>query len=185
MRDKTLKLLASKIASRKSVGIDTGIIFIGHGDKDYLPSFEEHTVFGISPAGISSVKKRRLFIDSENRSSIATLAQDDVIKAFPHGANPSILNDMEYDLTTTMGLFMDEILKVIPEREKERIKEIGVNIIPSWFKGFYHDLDNEYREPVEQAIGHLSKDEMAGSVEALVESTSIRRHVLMVGMRGV
>ncbi len=176
-RDKVLKLLAFKIASHRSVGIDTGIIFAGYGDKDYLPSFEEHTVFGISPVGLNCVKKRRLSIDSENRSSIATFAQDDVIKAFLHGANPSILSDMEYDLTTTMGLFMDEILKVIPEGEKERIKELGVRFIPSWFQEFYHDLDNEYREPVEQAIGHLSKDEMAGLVEALVESTSIRRHV--------
>lgn len=177
LKNRVLRCLASNIVSGRSVGFDTGIVFMGYGDQDYFPSFEEHTVFGISPVGLNSVQERRLTIDSENRSSIVTFAQDDVIRAFLHGANPSILNNMEYDLTKTMTQFMDEILKVVPEEEKERIRELGIDLIPSWFQGFYHVLDNEYREPVEQAIGHLSKDEMAALVEALVGSTSIRRHV--------
>ncbi len=176
-RNKVLRSFAYNIMSCESVGLDTGIIFMGYGDREYLPSFEEYTVFGISPQGLSSVKARCSTINSEKRSSVSTFAQDDVIQAFLHGANPRILNDMEYRLTVMMGKFMGEVLKVVPEKEKGRIRELGIRFIPSWFQGFYRGLDNEYREPVEQAIGRLSKGEMATLVEALVGSTSIRRHV--------
>lgn len=166
--DEVIHILAGRIVTGKSVGIDTGIVIAGYGRKDVLPSYEEQTIHGI----FNSTVSRRLVsegrVDGKNRSVIRTFAQDNTVKALIEGMDPSVSALLREALCDVMASIV----------HKQGIRDVKISRrVDDIVDSLVGKLTTGYRAPIERMMTHLLPEDMAEFAESLVNATSLKARI--------
>lgn len=175
----------------------SGVVIAGYGSSDIYPSlhaFEMELVFD----GKLKYRRKEDYCSVKDKGArVFPFAQDDVVQAFTYGVDPGVDAFAQIFLEKTFNAFSQMLLAEIgkqldssnlkPVYVREQIKNSvrqlvdNPDIIQSLLKSYRKDMiDYQFKEhyiPIIRMVEHLSKEELAGMAEALVNITSLKRRV--------
>ncbi len=164
--------------------ISTGIVFVGFGEKQLLPSLVELCVDGrtASKARAWTERERDLNSPKEGSAFVIPFAQSDIAYLFVEGLLPQFKTYVERvlmkSLTKKSEMLVDEYVPDADKAvEKARQNTIDKAQTKEFMKQFGKFRDNSVVNPMMDVIQSLPKEEMAAMAEALVDITSLRRKV--------
>lgn len=163
----------------------TGIVFAGYGEQDIFPTMIHIHIVGVINNVVCYSVKGKQYITEDNPSSIAPLAQEDVMHAFLFGINNNYIdyiskeirkkiekciNDMEDDL------FAQDAKCLIQTKLLDSTNELIPNIAQT--------AQTYYFEPIIQSITALPIPDLALLAESMINITSLRRKIALDGNTG-
>lgn len=178
-----LRLVACK---QNILGVNTGVVFAGYGDKEYFP-----VVLAFKVQGFSNGKLR--FAPNLEKSAAAgqsglhAYAQEDEVMTFTQGVNPVLLQT----ISDSFNLVLDNIQTTIAglidanvngdDHHKQALKQQIIDCrIQSWQEAnntVSTAMRSNHFDKVTQMIEFLPKDELAYMSESLVNMTAFKRKV--------
>jgi len=191
-RSKLRDLLIEAFSNCILDGISSGVVIAGFGENELLPVVRAFRVEGIAKldqkgAGWEILK----YAEDDARSSHADInaavipyAQGEMVCRFMDGVDPDYVAAEDEFLTQ---LFADYAAKVASqldryeEKEKAKIRlklsRYGKRMTKEFSKHMEEFAQNKFADPTVEAVGRLSKSELAVMAEALVYVTSLKRKV--------
>lgn len=182
LKIKTFLLHALKF--REKLTNYTGLIFVGYGDDEIYPK--------LLPINVSFLFKDRLryFIDEEslgeisnyNNAAICPFAQTDVMSTILTGVDPSLDNTYLTNFKEAFDKYNKELIKISDEENAEAIKaQIQAFNIDSIIEEYANKIGEarrkNYIEPLLNAVGNLSKEDLAEMAESLIYLTYLKRRI--------
>lgn len=166
--------------------IDTGLIFVGYGNKDIYPS--------LIPINVSMVidKTLKYFIDEEriaridNNGSFAYIcpfAQTDAIQTIIRGVNPDFYQIISNVIKNYVEGYNNEVEKYINKEtgDKELSKNIPKFNVSSTIQSIIDNIHQmtfvQYTKPLIDTVAALDKEDMANMAESLISLTSLVRRM--------
>ena len=161
----------------------TGLVFIGYGVSEIFPS--------LIPLQISFVVDNRLryFVDESRKthislqteSAIRPFAQTDVINTILTGIDPSLSDLYTNHFQLFLNRYNEFIIEQIGESNPhlvQRIQNIDIqNIVNQYTTKNAEIARLRYIEPLMNAIGTLSKEDLAEMAESLIYLTYLKRRI--------
>lgn len=161
----------------------TGLIFIGYGVLEIFPS--------LIPLQISFVIGNRLryFVDENTKinishqsgSAIRPFAQTDVINTILTGVDPSLSDLYTNNFKDFLNGYNNFLLQQIGESNPllvQQIRGIDVQNIVNQYAQKNEDIKRiKYIEPLMNAVGTLSKEDLAEMAESLIYLTYLKRRI--------
>ena len=162
-----------------------GLVFAGYGEQEIFPQMIHIHIFGIINNVVCYFIKGRQCITGDNPSSIAPLAQEDVMHTFLFGINNSYIdyinkeirqkiekciNDMEDDL------FAQDAKCLIQNKLLDSTNELIQNVAQT--------AQTNYFKPIMQSITALPIHDLALLAESMINITSLRRKIALDGNTG-
>jgi len=159
----------------------TGIVIAGFGEKEILPEIrtyyiecliENKLVFALNQG--KSEKCER------NTVAVIPFAQDEVVKTFIEGIEPSLFRVMQESFEEILEEFPKLIAQHIEPALKTKQKEIAKlrdMLLDAYYESIADTIRNEHIFPVLRTVGVLPKEELAAMAETLVNLTSFKRRV--------
>lgn len=181
-----LRELLSEVLHRTYFRIETisGIVFVGFGEKDVFPGVIEFHTRGIADNRLWYLPARNVWVERDNRSTIAPFAQSEMVSTFMEGIDPRYAEFMKASLAELFGAYADKISNAIPnlsDAQRAKLKADLEKATHQQIAQFNQGLDNyriaKHVQPVLSMISVLPKDELARVAEALVNLTSFKRRV--------
>ncbi|MCL1993006.1 MAG: hypothetical protein FWG66_08670 [Spirochaetes bacterium] len=142
----------------------SGVVMVGFGEREIFPAICSTKIFGRLGLDLVHEAVDSDSITDEGQSLIAPFAQTDVINTFLRGIDFELQDRIE-------NLFIDILQKIGLEDEpmKEQI-EFFIDSINQMKK-------KHYTGPILDIVGSLPAVNLAEMAEALINITSLRRHV--------
>jgi hypothetical protein len=182
--EQLIDLIASVIASRRSGGLNSGVVVAGFGTDDIYPQVSGLSIDGMEADRLLYSRERTVAVDSENRAWIIPFAQQEMVHTFMEGVDPELL-ELFSQATLDMLQGMASILVTeLRPRGNKRGKDVAEKL-DATVKFLHEELlrrltekrQLDYNAPVMQIVAALPKDELAGMAEALVNLTKFKRRV--------
>ncbi|UTW52243.1 hypothetical protein KFF05_02360 [bacterium SCSIO 12827] len=169
--NKLVDILVSYLTKKWSDTGETGIVITGFGSEEIFPNLYCYECTGLFGGVVWRRQKYEVNIDSNDVSAtLIAFAQTDVAKTFIDGIDPEIA----------------EVFHGIMARSFKEVKKIARNkkvsaLTDELMKNFYEEFEKfrfaKHVRPMLQMIDVLPIDELARLSEALVNITSLKRHV--------
>lgn len=161
----------------------TGLIFVGYGVSEIFPS--------LIPLQISFVIENRLryvtdegmrtHISLQNESVIRPFAQTDVINTILTGVDPSLSDLYTNNFKDFLNGYNNFLLQQIGESNPllvQQIRSIDVQNIVNQYAQKNEEIKRiKYIEPLMNAVGTLSKEDLAEMAESLIYLTYLKRRI--------
>ncbi|MDP4024155.1 hypothetical protein Q8W71_16115 [Methylobacterium sp. NEAU 140] len=182
---KTLRAYAGMfLAKTEFSSYRTGLVFAGFGDKERCPSLEAIETDGIINGRLKYVGKESIDIGRRPpQADILGFAQDDMMKSFLDGADPSVkkyFDDLIGDIITETSR---EVLNAMLNN-KTKVDQTLVSMAPviSKMQGDYIKKTDDYIKkyssaPIKDMIRLMPRQEMSTLASSLIEITSLKRKV--------
>jgi len=147
---------------------NTGIVFAGYGSKEIYPSVIEFSLFARLGNNVlhSDFNKSDM---SESNAWINPYAQHDVINTFVRGIDPYLREGIEEE----MEELMNKVIGIVGKNNKTKIDKLKKEFI----EHIDEVIEEAYKGPIMRIVGSLPKSDLAEMAEALVNLTSLRRHM--------
>jgi hypothetical protein len=174
-----LSILSCVLVSKNRIRSPTGIVIAGYGSEDVYPSYVELIVNGVFYDGLNYHVQSEVKIGVDRPSWIEAFAQDDVVQTYLYGLDPDLFGGMENNIRHMLDALTNTLFEILEGDDKklEEIKRLNKRNVERYMERFQDHCEKYYLRPTEEAICHLSKDEMASMAESLVNFTSLKRHV--------
>jgi hypothetical protein len=163
-----IKLNIKKLET-KNLYVYTGLILTGYGDNDIYPSVCNIRLFGRLGKNLIHQKYAILKIEDEDEAIIYPVAQTDVIYTFTRGIDPSFERQWKEKLDD----FTQKILELTENEKSNEITKLKEKLIEE----MNDYLEENYRGPIFKIVGSLPRINLTEMAEALINITSLRRHV--------
>ena len=186
-----LKYIAIRALVCSTLPIDngTGVVIAGFGDQEIFPHVESYGIGGMVNNKLIHVKYNSAEINSGNNyATIMPFAQREMVDTFMRGIDPNYQSAQEGFFDEMAGEYAETALQELElagysvadrEQLKSKISSIGekaLGILREKLNAY--SMDN-YISPILSAVSFLPKDELSVMAEALVNLTSLKRHVTM------
>ena len=183
-KEKLKRVFFEHLRSRYFLNFFTGLIFVGFGDSEIFPS--------LIPLNISGVIDNRIryFIDEngvakvglEMGSAIRPFAQTDVINTVLSGVDPSLdniyINQFRDFFVKYNQAVVNSFAGDVKTAVSEGLRNIDVdNLTREYGKQMQLVLQNNYVEPLMDAVASLSKEDLAEMAESLIYLTYLKRRI--------
>ena len=170
-KKKLIDILVIYLTKKWSDRGETGIVITGFGVDEIFPNLYCYECTDLFGGVVWRRQKYEVNIDSNDVSAtLIAFAQTDVAKTFVDGIDPEIL-DVFHKI---MGASFKEVKKVA---RNKRVSELSDELIKHFFEEFEKFRYAKHVRPMLQMIEVLPVDELARLSEALVNITSLKRHV--------
>lgn len=149
----------------------TGLVIAGYGKIEPFPTVMNYKVEGIFQSKLKHKLSECITIGNKETDYIsATLpfAQSDMINTFMHGIDPEIQMFLNNEKISTQNEF-DKAN--IPDPYKSLFK----NTLDNNYNNFIKFIADNYQEPFNRLVSHLSLQELALMGETLISLTSFKR----------
>lgn len=185
-RDKrALVSIAIEMLSRNYIGpLQSGLVFAGFGDEEYLPSLVGFDVEGMTLQQPRSVQSHSLIVNSEASAYVVPFAQQEVVHSFMQGIDANLLEFIEHSTRDLFSGAVTEILRLVSENDSQLGDHLaGVSgatdtVLAGLFSA-WRQRQQDFWAPVVANVSSLPKDELAAMAEAFVNLTKFRRRVAM------
>jgi len=162
----------------------TGIVVAGFGDKEMFPSLARVEVDGVVDGKLRYREFPVIDIDRAGpQADILGFAQEDMIKSFLDGIDPSVRKFIENVVSTSIEQTFDAVSNAIITDPKKAAAFKGaiqgqVDKIVSGVKSSIDDHVEEYSaNPIRDMVKSMPKQELATLASSLIEITSLKRKV--------
>jgi len=142
----------------------SGIVMVGYGEREIFPSVCSVRIFGRLGNDLihEAVDSNR--ITDEGQSMVIPFAQRDVINTFIRGIDTGLQNNLT-------RLFIDVLKKI-------GLDDDSIKQLTEYFLDKIEQMKTEnYRNPILEIVASLPTINLAEMAEALINITSLRRHV--------
>lgn len=148
------------------IGLRTGIVIAGFGEKELFPSVVSGEFMGIFLDQLKYKKIYEISVDDTNTCSVVPFAQYDIIHSFMEGMDIEVLDQIELTIDEFLEKYKDEqrssCLEELKTTIKERIAESSrVNHV----------------DPIMSTIEIAPKEELARMAETLINVAAFRRNL--------
>lgn len=176
-----MELYFNHLRTTNFIGIETGIVFGGFGEKEIYPSLVSIMVSDVLDNRCRYYNFDECEISDNNNGAIMPYAQTDVINMFIKGIDPeidsiylSVFKKLLQEYTDTIvGLLNDENHELA-----ERITALDLSTISQEFENQLHQLKREKQiAPTIDTVAILSKEDLAEMAESLIYLTYLKRRI--------
>lgn len=182
--DELLRVLIFTILrAKESVTNYTGLIFAGFGEDEIYPQ--------LIPVNISMVINDRLryykddpriaSISNSNNAAICPFAQTDVIDTILAGVDPTLDSIYLNNFAELFRKYNYEILTLIGNSNlqlKAQIQALDIDVLLNEYRGMNDRIKRlNHIQPLLDAVGTLSKEDLAEMAESLIYLTYLKRRI--------
>ncbi|CAH5009662.1 hypothetical protein ACR71O_24975 [Klebsiella pneumoniae] len=178
-------LFATITCKRSNFGRNTGVVFAGYGDEEFMPAVLAYDVLGFFRS------KLRFSPNLEKSSSgglcgVKAYAQEEEVETFLHGISNSlkefILYGFEYECDRIRENISEELASLtLSNEEKKAFEDTIIQKMESrkdiYRKVINNQITDKYSSKVTQMIEFLPKQDLAYMAESLVNLTAFKRKV--------
>lgn len=182
-----LNQLSHLVVERQGIILDmySDVVIAGFGDKDTFPVLRELEFSGMYKNRLKCrLKDEQLQISGKRPGVIRAFGQSEVAETFLFGSNPRFYRYMADSFTEFMIKGVGGIVDGVPGMNQEmrdlykdlavaQVKDGAVELL----KKFRMRWQNDYYSPIEQAVAHLPKNELAQVAATLVSLSSFQKRV--------
>ena len=167
----------------------TGIVIAGFSDDERYPSYVNVELI-LNNAGKIEIKSEKSELNS-SENMIVPFAQTNVIWGFLEGINPEFTDLIEWSHPMSLNNYLDDFISFIDLENNIADGQVN-NVLKrvNEFKSLIDDKNQEYMDFIDisrkyflnqklEALGLLSKKELAEMVETLIKVTSLRYQASM------
>jgi hypothetical protein len=172
--------------------VSSGVVIAGFGENEFLPVVKAFRIEGIVRFNQNDTELEILkYAENEDKSSSADTgsavipyAQEEMVCRFMEGVDPDYVEAAEEFL---IGLFKDYAGKVVSQLDRynagekrkifQKLSRYGNRMTREFSKNMEEFTEYYFVDPTVEAVGRLSKNELALMAEALVYVTSLKRKV--------
>ncbi len=177
--------LASFICSRDLFPSNiTGIVIAGYGSDQIFPSIYGIIIDGVTGNKLKYKVTHEIEISESNNSTIIPFAQKEMVSNFMEGVDPdygNLFNSMLKEIITQYPIILINKISNLNEEDKENIikplLEESIEIYNKLKEKMLEYRQNNFIDPVIDAVSALSKEDLAEMAESLVNLTSFKRRV--------
>ena len=177
------RLVFTILKAKETVTNFTGLIFAGFGEDEIYPQ--------LVPINVSMVVNNRLryFIEDSriasisdvNNAAICPFAQTDVIDTILSGVDPTLDNIYLKNFTALFSKYNNEILTIVGNTNPQlaaQIQALNINLLLNEYRGMNDRIKREnHIQPLLDAVGTLSKEDLAEMAESLIYLTYLKRRI--------
>ena len=184
---RNLSTLVKEMLTREWLGpLRTGIVIVGVGEDDYLPSLVAYEVDGIV---LNLPRYKATVSDSVAESSggmVLPFAQREMVDSFMQGIHRDLREYMEDSAKKLFEGAVNQIIEAVARADKklgDNVRTAVGGSLQSLVSSLFDDWKQRRRKfwlPVIEIAGSLPKDELAAMAEALVNLTKFRRRITNV-----
>jgi hypothetical protein len=191
-RSKLKRLLVEALSKNIPDNISSGVVIAGFGEKEFTPMIKAFNIEGIvrikQTNGEIEILKYMENQDgsttSDTISAVMPYAQREMVCRFMDGVDPDYLIGQEEFMAYLCKDFATKIVSKLSKYndvEKKTILQSLVRYGKSMTRQFSNQMNDFMKEvfadPTLEAVGRLTKNELASMAEALVYITSLKRKV--------
>ena len=181
--DRSVAAMVDDITTQPT-GLTTGIVIAGFGQEDLFPSFAEIHVEGLVVGVLKKRSGRRGATNPDNRASIVSFAQDDMIRQFMQGIAPVYESYLHISMMSHLSSYAKTLLENLEKYsdiERKTLLERMESVHPEIADSFVKQIDDigtvHHASDIVDVVAMLPKEELAAMAEALVSLTSLKRRV--------
>lgn len=176
-----VELYYNHLKTTNFIGITTGIVFGGYGEKEIYPSMVSIQVSEVLDNRLRYFDFDKCEISDNNNGAIMPYAQIDVINMFIKGIDPeidytyiSVFQKLLKDYThTIVGLLNGE-----NDELAQKINAFDLSILVKEFEKQLNQLKREKQiSPTLDTVAILSKEDLAEMAESLIYLTYLKRRI--------
>jgi len=169
------------LTSNNFIGVETGLVFAGYGDKEIYPSLVSVNIAQAFDNKLRYYEFRNVQISDKLNGSIQPFAQTDVIDMFLTGIDPNMDNvyfSIFKDSLNKYHSFIADSIKDLNEEISEKIKTLNIDEVS---QEFYQEMNKVKRElqinPTVETVSILSKEDLSEMAESLIYLTYLKRRI--------
>lgn len=173
------RLIYLSIVVPNKVFSQTGLVFIGYGEKEYFPAIEALMVsfsFG-ARMRYHFIHEDKITKDAD--AGIYPFAQHDVIDTIIEGIEPSLERQFEKNSQSVIGEVLEAVAKVIASKDQDLANQIARMDTRPILKNLRELNRNikkrKYIDPLLETVASFSKEELADMAESMIALTSLKR----------
>jgi hypothetical protein len=163
------------------IGITTGIVFGGFGEKEIYPSLVSIQVSEVFDNRLRYYDFDKCEITDVNNGAIMPYAQVDVINMFIKGIDPEIDRTYISVFQKLLQEYTNTIVGLLEGKEDDlanKIKDFDLSVISTEFENQLTQLKREKQiAPTIDTVAILSKEDLAEMAESLIYLTYLKRRI--------
>lgn len=177
------RLVFSILVAKETFTNFTGLIFAGFGEDEIYPQ--------LIPVNVSMVVNNHLryfkdegriaSISNMNSAAICPFAQTDVIDTILSGVDPTLDNIYLNNFAALFKKYNTEILRIIGNtnpRLVAQIQALNIDVLLNEYRDMNGRIKREnHIQPLLDAVGTLSKEDLAEMAESLIYLTYLKRRI--------
>lgn len=181
IKDAILEQYYLHLKSPSFIGLKTGIVFAGFGDKEIYPSIVSILVADVFDNRLRIDAAYSDKISNDNNGSIAPFAQTDVIDMFIKGVDPQLDETYISTFRKLLDKFSNTIIEVIePDNPDlaEQIRELDLDAMTLEFNNEIKAVQREKQiYPTIDTVAILSKEDLSEMAESLIYLTYLKKRI--------
>ncbi|WP_230079589.1 hypothetical protein [Serratia marcescens] len=178
-------LFATITCKKSQFGRNTGLVFAGYGEKEFMPAVLAFDVLGFYQ------RKLRFSPNLDKSSSgglcaVKAYAQEEEVETFLHGISKNLKGFMMAGFAVENGNLLEDVKEKIktlslPEHEREAFIEDFERKLEERYSAYSSVIDSQinhkFTSKVTEMIEFLPKQDLAYMAESLVNLTAFKRKV--------
>ncbi|WP_445747434.1 hypothetical protein [Polaribacter sp.] len=179
--DAIIDLYFNHLRTNNFVGIQTGIIFGGYGEKEIYPSLVSIKISDVLDNRLRYYDFDSCNITDKNNGAIMPYAQTDVINMFIKGIDPEIDNTYIAVFEKLLKKYNNAIVDLLNGQNPElagKIEAFDLSVLTKEFNDELIQLKSEKQIfPTLDTVAILSKEDLAEMAESLIYLTYLKRRI--------
>jgi hypothetical protein len=160
----------------------SGVVLVGFGEKQIYPQLVEVEFGAVICNNIRYRVQGEALITNEMNASITPFAQRDMIDTFVQGMDPELNRVLNSLIKETFQKYSEQIAvnlfdKAEQDIKKEQLAKISEKVIDFFLTQFQEITIEKHIGPVLNAVGSLSKEDLADLAESLINLTYLKRRI--------
>ncbi|WP_299157377.1 hypothetical protein [uncultured Tenacibaculum sp.] len=176
-----IKLYYHHLRTSNFIGVTTGIVFGGYGEKEIYPSMVSIQVSDVINNRLRYSDFDKCEISDNNNGAIMPYAQIDVINMFIKGIDPEIDHTYISVFQKLLKDYTDTIVGLLNGENDDlaqKINGLDLSIISKEFEKQLNQLKREKQIlPTLDTVAILSKEDLAEMAESLIYLTYLKRRI--------
>jgi len=168
---------------RMFMDIASGVVVAGFGEDEIIPSVKAYQIEGIIGGKLKYIYDEQHSIQNKRlNGAVIPFAQDEMVHGFMTGVNPLFMENVIGYVQGLCADYTDKIIGVIDRYDEDDKKIIREDLKSYTDKRIDEFVDyakqfaeEQFVNPVVDAVSRLPKSELAVLAESLVHLTSIKR----------
>lgn len=180
LRELTILLISKDEILPESL---SGLVIAGFGAKEHFPVMQTFELGEIFLGKLKYRRHRAKRVDSENPSIVQPFAEYEMVETFLNGISPTFELTLIREIARVVLGVPEAIIDALPGISKKRREALKDKIRPNseeLIKVLVDRLDNHverHKQPVQQAIAFLPKNELAHFAASLVNLSSFQKRM--------
>ena len=165
----------------------SGIVVIGFGSSQLFPAFSHYVVDGAVAGKPRARHLNSLQIDEDRSADVCPFAQDDMIRVFLDGIDPTYPKVLANVVSRTFDLLSDSLYRMAAKSLSaadartyaEELQKMRVSVLDDFEANLDQFLKDKHRAEIMSVVALLPKEGLADMAEALVSLTSLKRRMTL------